>query len=84
MDFWSQPSLGKAQRFFNQWLEEARRSCLDPVTKVAQTLCTHLGGLLTYIRHRITNALVAHVLFGAVFTVFFKLAEIGVPESPTG
>ena len=57
MDFWSQPSLGKAQRFFNQWLEEARRSCLAPVTKVAQTLCNHLGGLLTYIRHRITNAL---------------------------
>jgi transposase len=57
MDFWSQPSLGKAQRFFNQWLEEARRSCLAPVTKVAQTLCNHLGGLLTYFRHRITNAL---------------------------
>ena len=57
MDFWSQPSLGKAQRFFNQWLEEARRRCLAPVTKVAQTLCNHLGGLLTYIRHRITNAL---------------------------
>jgi transposase len=57
MDFWSQRSIGKAQLFFNQWLEEARRSCLAPVIKVAQTLCDHVEGLLTYFRHRITNAL---------------------------
>jgi hypothetical protein len=30
-----------------------------------------------------TDALFAHVIFGAVFTVFFKLAEIGVSESST-
>jgi transposase len=57
LDFWSQSGIAQAQRFFNQWLEEARRSCLDPITKVAQTLCNHLEGLLTYFRHRITNAL---------------------------
>ena len=57
MDFWNQRSIAKAQLFFNQWLAEARRSCLTPVIKVAQTLCNHLGGLLTYFRHRITNAL---------------------------
>jgi len=57
MDFWTQPTIEDGQLFFNQWFQEAQRSCLAPVKKVALTLRDHLEGLLTYFRHRITNAL---------------------------
>lgn len=57
MDFWSQGSIEAAQRFFTQWWHEAQRSGLAPICKVAATLRDHLGGLVTYFRHRITNAM---------------------------
>jgi len=57
MDFWEQPDIGAAQRFFTQWYHEAKMSGLDPILKVAETLKVHLGGLLTYFRHKITNAM---------------------------
>ena len=57
MDFWSQPDIAEGQRFFARWYHEAMRSCLDPVIKVANTLQVHLPGILTYFRHRITNAM---------------------------
>jgi transposase len=37
----------------------ARCSCLEPIRKAAQTLQDHPGGRLTYLRHRMTNALCA-------------------------
>lgn len=57
MDFWSQGSIEAAQRFFAQWWHETQRSGLAAIQKVAATLRDHLGGLLTYFRHRITNAM---------------------------
>ena len=57
MDFWSQPDIGEGQRFFARWFHEALQSCLAPVIKVAHTLQSHLLGLLTYFRHKITNAM---------------------------
>jgi len=57
MDFWSQPDIGEGQRFFARWFHEALQSCLAPVIKVAHTLQNHLLGLLTYFRHKITNAM---------------------------
>lgn len=57
MDFWSQPDIGEGQRFFARWFHEALQSCLAPVIKVAHTLKSHLLGLLTYFRHKITNAM---------------------------
>ena len=57
MDFWSQPDIAEGQRFFARWYEEAKRSCLEPIMKVAGTLQSHLLGLLSYFRHKITNAM---------------------------
>jgi hypothetical protein len=57
MDFWSRPDIGAGPLFFNQWYHEAQRSGLGAIKKVAGTLRDHLGGLLTYFRHQITNAL---------------------------
>lgn len=57
MDFWSQESIEAGQRFFARWWHEIQRSGLAPIKKVAATLRAHLTGLLTYFRHRITNAM---------------------------
>lgn len=57
MDFWNQPDIAEGQRFFARWYGEAQRSCLEPIVKVAGTLQGHLLGLLSYFRHKITNAM---------------------------
>ena len=48
--------MAQAQLHFTQWYQEARRSQLEPIKKVALTLKEHLLGLLEYFKHRITNA----------------------------
>lgn len=57
LEFWEQPGVPEAQRYFAQWYAEAMRSGLEPIKKVARTLRDHLPGLISYFRHRITNAL---------------------------
>jgi len=57
LDFWRQPDMAEAARFFARWYHEAQRSNLEPIIKTAKTLKNHLMGLLTYFRHKITNAL---------------------------
>jgi transposase len=56
MEFWECASVAQAQLHFTQWYQEARRSQLEPIKKVALTLKEHLLGLLEYFNHRITNA----------------------------
>ena len=65
LEFWEQPDLEEAQRFFLHWYQEAQRCRLDPVKKVATTLKEHLLGLLQYFKHRITNA-VTEALNGSI------------------
>jgi len=45
------------RRFFDQWYWWARHSRLAPIMKAAATLKTHIDNIVTYARHRITNAL---------------------------
>ena len=54
--FWDYAYAGNAKKFFAKWYGWARRSRLEPIKKVAFTLKTHLEGLLSYFRHRVTNA----------------------------
>ncbi|WP_145074203.1 transposase [Aureliella helgolandensis] len=54
--FWDYTYAGNAKKFFDRWFGWARRSQLDPVKRVAATLKRHLAGLLSYFRHRVTNA----------------------------
>jgi len=55
-DFWSYTYEGSATKFFDRWYFWATHSRLQPVIDTARTLKRHLAGLLTYLRHRITNA----------------------------
>lgn len=57
VEFWYQPDAQAGNTFFQQWYRSVMRSRLPKVKKVAKTLKAHLGGLLTYFKHRITNAL---------------------------
>ena len=54
--FWRYTYTESAATFFRRWYAWGARSRLTPVVKVAKMLKKHLPNLLTYFRHRITNA----------------------------
>ena len=45
-----------ARRFFKKWYGWARRSKLEPVKRVAKMIHTHFENIITYLKHRISNA----------------------------
>jgi transposase len=55
--FWEYRYAGAAEKFFVDWYNWAVRSRLPPIVKVAKMLKRHLPNLLSYFRHRITNAM---------------------------
>ena len=54
---WEYRYPGNARKFFQRWYGWAARSRLKPIIKVAKMLKRHLENILTYFRHRITNAM---------------------------
>jgi len=54
--FWLFTAKTAARAFFREWLSKAKDCALLPITKVATMLANHLPGLLSYIKHRVTNA----------------------------
>jgi len=54
---WEYRYAGNARKFFDRWYGWAARSRLKPIIKVAKMLKRHLKNILTYFRHRITNAM---------------------------
>ena len=50
-----------AEELWHWWYRWATRSQLPPVIDVAKMLKRHLPNVLTYFRHRITNAMSAGV-----------------------
>ena len=54
---WNYRREGWARRFFKRWYFWATHSRLPPVVSVAKTLKRRLDNVLTYLLHRITNAL---------------------------
>lgn len=48
--------MGAARTFFRRWYWWATHSRLDPIIQVARMLDRHLENILTYLTHRITNA----------------------------
>ena len=53
---WDYTYIGAARTFFRGWYGWAMRSRLEPMKKVARMLKAHLENILTYLTHRITNA----------------------------
>lgn len=54
--FWDYKYPGNARKFFEKWYENAVELGESAMVKVADMLRNHLPNLLTYFRHRITNA----------------------------
>ena len=54
---WEYRYAGNARKFFARWYGWAARSRLKPIVKAAKMLKRHLENILTYFRHRITNAM---------------------------
>jgi transposase len=54
---WNYRHVGWAMRFFRKWYFWATHSRLKAVIKAAKTINRHLKNILTYLKHRITNAL---------------------------
>lgn len=55
-DFWDLRDEHEARVFFGHWLRWATRSRLAPMVKAARVIEHHLDNVLTYFKHRITNA----------------------------
>ncbi len=53
---WKYLSPGWAKRFLKKWCSWAMRSKLTPMKKVAGTLRSHMDNIVTFCRHRVTNA----------------------------
>jgi transposase len=53
---WSYSTVGRARTFWKAWNGWATRSRLTPIVKAARTIRRHLDNILTFTKHRITNA----------------------------
>ena len=53
--FWLSPGVKAAERYFGRWYGWAIRSRLEPVKKVARMCKAHVGNILTFFVHRLTN-----------------------------
>ena len=54
---WDYRYEGNMRKYFKSWYFWATHSRLEPIKKAANTLKSHLDNIVTYARHRITNAL---------------------------
>lgn len=54
---WEYIYVGAARRFFKRWYGWATHSRLKPMIAVARMLKAHLENILTYLQHRVTNAI---------------------------
>ena len=54
--FWVKSNSQEGARCLGWWIIEAIESQINELAKVARTLLGHFEGLLTYFKHRVTNA----------------------------
>jgi transposase len=67
-ELWTYRAEGWARRFWARWYFWATHSRLAPIIKAAKMIRRHLHNVLTYFRHRVTNA-VAEGLNSKIATV---------------
>ncbi len=56
--FWDYSYPKNAEKFFKRWYFWATHCRLKPMIEAARTLKSHITNILTYFKHRITNAVV--------------------------
>jgi transposase len=55
--FWDYTYQKNAETYFDRWYFWATHSRLKPIIEAAKTLKSHLTNIMTYFKHKITNAL---------------------------
>jgi len=55
-DFWTYTYAGCAKKHFDKWYSWAIRSRLEPIKAKARMIKNHLPNIMTYFKHRISNA----------------------------
>jgi transposase len=55
-DFWACPTEAEGRRSFASWYGWAIRSRLEPIKKVARCFKEHFENIVTFFKHRISNA----------------------------
>ncbi|MDP2210292.1 MAG: transposase [Candidatus Aquicultor sp.] len=55
-NFWNYSYVKSATKFFRKWFFWATHSRLDSMIKAAKTIERHFNRVITYLKHRITNA----------------------------
>ena len=55
-ELWEYTYEGSAKNFFKKWYWWATHARLKPLAKAAKMIKEHLPNILTYLKHRITNA----------------------------
>jgi transposase len=56
-NLWNYHKEGWMRRYFSRWYFWATHSRLSPIINAAKSLKSHIDNIVTYARHRITNAL---------------------------
>lgn len=56
-NLWSYYSEGWMRRFFKRWYWWATHSRIAPIISAAKTIKRHIDNIVTYAKHRVTNAL---------------------------
>lgn len=56
-DLWSYVYPESAWKFWRRWYFWATHSRLEPIREAARTVKDHIDNIMTYFRHRVTNAL---------------------------
>jgi len=56
-NLWNYKSAAWMEKFFKRWYFWATHSRLDPIVAAAKTLRSHLENILTYAKHKVTNAI---------------------------
>lgn len=54
---WEYSYAASMRKYFKRWYFWATHSRLEPIKKAAKTVKTHIDNIVTYAKHRITNAL---------------------------
>jgi transposase len=76
---WSYRSTTWARKFWDRWYYWATHSRLKPIVHAAKLIARHLPNVLTYFKHRITNA-VAEGLNSKIATVQKRACGFRNPE----
>ena len=56
-----QTNLARGQAYFDMWVDKAGQSALKAIRKLAKTFQKHATGIINYIKHKVTNALVERI-----------------------